>query len=231
MGTGLRVAVFGATGLAGSEVVRQCLDDPRIGEVRAVTRRPAGVAHAKLREVECADFADLAPVVAELTGLDACFFCLGIAQAQARDEAHYRQVTVAFAVSAARMLREHSPDHTFHYLSGGGADPSGRSRWMWARVKGEAENELSALGLHRLFRYRPGYIHPGRADGPRPSPGIGYTLSRAAYPLLRAALPAVVIAAEELARGMIEATVGEGPGALLGNQEIRHLARRHPAAG
>jgi uncharacterized protein YbjT (DUF2867 family) len=227
MSTALRVVVFGSTGTAGSEAVRQCLADPRIVEVRAVTRRETGTTDAKLREIVCDDFEALPGMDDAFTGVDACFFCLGISQSQARGEDHYRQITVTFALSAARALRERSPEHTFHYLSGQGADPSGKSMFMWARVKGEAENALQALDLRRLFIHRPGYIHPERAFA---KPGIGAATARALFPVVRAIAPGSAIRAVELGRAMIEATLSDAPGGVLENRAIRAFAERGPAA-
>lgn len=215
--TGLRVVVLGATGLAGSEVVGQALADPRVAEVRAVTRRALDHTHGKLREVRSTEFASLAGIGEALTGVDACFYCLGVSSRQVSGEAEYRRITVDYAVAAARILRQRSPRHTFHFLSGAGTDPSGRSRMMWARVKGAAENELRELDLARLFCYRPGYIHADTASAAK----------RTLYPIARWILPGQVIHAGELARAMIEATVSSEPGGTLGNNEIR----AHAAGG
>ena len=137
MGMTMRVALFGATGAAGSGVLRQCLADARVTEIIAVTRRPLGVASPKLTEVIWSDFLDLEPLAKRLTGLDACFYCLGISQTQVPDPARYREITYDFTMAAAQTLLRHSPAHTFHFLSGSGADPTGRSRILFARVKGE----------------------------------------------------------------------------------------------
>lgn len=217
------VVVFGATGRAGSEVVRQCLADPRIGEVRAVTRRSLDVEHPKVREVRSERFDELETIRADLRDVDACFYCLGIAQAQAESEAHYRTITVEYPLAAARTLKRESPAHTFAFLSGQGADPRGRSWMMWARVKGEAENELGALGLARLLSLRPGYIHPEPGYGPR---GVGGALARALFPVVSALAPGSAITSVELARGMIEAALGDEPSGVLENGAIRALARR-----
>ena len=77
----MRVVIFGATGMVGQGVLRECLLDPRVSEVVSVGRRPIGRTAAKLRELVRDDVADLGPVESELTGVDACFFCLGVSSA------------------------------------------------------------------------------------------------------------------------------------------------------
>ena len=47
----LRVMVTGPTGAVGSEVLRQCLADPEVASVLAVSRRPLDLWHEKLRTV------------------------------------------------------------------------------------------------------------------------------------------------------------------------------------
>jgi uncharacterized protein YbjT (DUF2867 family) len=227
MGTSLRVVVFGPTGTAGSEVVRQCIQDPRIAEVRAITRRQLEDQHEKLRVIQVQDVGILDSALDALTGVDACFFCLGISQSQAQSESHYRAVTIHYPVHAADVLRERSPDHTFVYLSGQGADPVGRSWAMWARVKGEAETELARLQLRRLFCFRPGYIHP---EPGHEKSGVTATIARALYPAAKIVLPGATIRASELGRAMIEAVVSEAPGGVLENPEILALARKYSSA-
>lgn len=224
MSSGLRVVVFGSTGTAGRSAVRESVADDRIAEVRAITRREIGISHPKLREVRCADFADLTPIGDVFEGVDACFFCLGISQSQAESEAHYRTVTLEYPLAAAKILKERSPEHTFLYLSGGGADPTGKSWWMWARVKGEAENQLGAFGLHRLFCVRPGYIHPESADR---RPGVGGALTSALFPVLDAFSSA--IRSVDLARAMIELTLSDAAGGLYDNRGLLAMAKKHPA--
>src|SRR3954451_17508480 len=73
----MKVIVFGATGMVGQGVLRECLLDPRVTEVLTVGRSATGQAHAKLRELIEPDLLHLAPI----TGYDACFFCLGVTSA------------------------------------------------------------------------------------------------------------------------------------------------------
>ena len=86
------VVVFGSTGTAGTGVVHACLAEPGVSEVRAVTRRPLGASHAKLHEVRCADFANLAGIAPQLTGVDCCLFCLGTSVRNVTGEDHYREI-------------------------------------------------------------------------------------------------------------------------------------------
>lgn len=152
------VVVFGATGTAGSGAVRACLADPNVTEVRAVTRRPLGIAHTKLREVACTDFSELGSIAGHLRGVDCCLFCLGTSVRNVEGEDEYRRIHVTYALAAARAVAAESPAATFVYLSGAGAKRT--SRMMWARLKAEAEDKLGEMGWVRTANVRPAAILP-----------------------------------------------------------------------
>jgi len=215
----VRVVVFGATGTAGSAVVRQCLADERVAEVRAITRRPIGLGHRKLRDIHCHDFAHPESIAHQLTDVDVCFFCLGTSRRRAGSVAAYREITLTYPLAASDILVERSPDHTFVHLSAAGADPTSRSLLTYAKVKGEAEQQLADNGVKRLFVARPGYIRPAAG---RRGPGA------ALHTAVGAVLMGLAIGADDLARGMIEAALGDEPGHLLRNRELRGLAAAHP---
>jgi uncharacterized protein YbjT (DUF2867 family) len=222
----VRVVVFGATGTAGSAVVAQCLADERIAEVRAITRRPLGIGHPRLRDIHCHDFAHPESIAHQLTDVDVCFYCLGTSRRKAGGTVRYREITLTYPLVASDILVERSPDHTFVHLSAAGADPRGRSLLRRARVKGEAENQLADNGVKRLLVARPGYIHPAPD---RPRTGFGAVLARGMFPAVNAMLPWLAIGADVLARGMIEAALGGEPGRVLTNRDLRSLAAIHPA--
>src|SRR5215204_3508149 len=135
------VVVFGATGMVGQGVLRECLLDPGIGRVVTVGRRATGEWDQKLREVVAPDLSDLSAVESELKGLDACMFCVGVTSAGMSEEA-YARITHDLTLSVARTLLRLNPGMAFLFISGMGADSSARGRLMWARVKGKAENAL-----------------------------------------------------------------------------------------
>src|SRR5687767_10417562 len=99
----MNVIIFGATGMVGRGVLRECLLDDRVSAVLTVGRAPAGITHAKLREIVHGDLLDLAPIEADLAGFDACFFCLGVSSA-GMSEKDYRHVTYDYTMSVANTL-------------------------------------------------------------------------------------------------------------------------------
>jgi uncharacterized protein YbjT (DUF2867 family) len=218
-----RLVIVGATGMVGSYVLRYALDHPDVGGTTAVVRKPTGIAHPKLKEVLHQDFADCSALAGALAGQDAAIFCLGTYTGAVPDT-ELRRVTVDYTVEFARVLHDSSPDATFVFLSGSGADPTGRSRLAFARYKGEAEKVLSADGFPRVYIFRPAYIYPVR---PRREPNVSYRLLRAIYPAFRLVFPNQVIPADDLARGMVDAClhgIGDQRHAVvLENRDIRAL--------
>jgi len=154
-----RVAIWGATGATGNELVRQCIADSRVGSVVVFTRRPLSFKDPSITEVMVEDFMDPSGLREQLRDIDSAFWCLGVSQSSVSDEKRYREITLDYTLAAARALHGESPGAAFHFLSGMGADPTGKTRMMWARVKGETENELRAIGLSRVLIWRPAYIH------------------------------------------------------------------------
>ncbi len=214
----MRVIVFGATGMVGQGVLRECLLAPDVTEVLVVTRSPIRVQHPKLRELRVTDFADLSPVKSELTGYDACFYCLG-ASAVGLDEAAYTRVSYEFPVAAARLLATLSPEMTFIYVSGAGTGAG--SRQMWARVKARTEDEVFTL-FHNGYAFRPGFIQP--MHGARSKTGwynAIYTVTAPLMPLFSRLAPGQVTSTDAVGRAMLRAVRTGFPRRVVTTAEMR----------
>jgi uncharacterized protein YbjT (DUF2867 family) len=217
-----RVVVVGASGMVGGYALQYLLEDPAVGGVTSIGRRNLGVSHPKLTQILHSDFADCSPLADVLTGHDAAVYCLGTYTGAVPDE-ELRRITVDYTIEFARVFRAGSPNATFAFLSGSGADPTGRSRMAFARYKGQAEKTLSAAGFPHVYIFRPAYIYPVQ---PRREPNVSYRLLRAIYPVFRVLFPNQVIRADDLARTMADAAVrgiGEGRTPVLENRDIREL--------
>jgi uncharacterized protein YbjT (DUF2867 family) len=217
-----RVVIVGATGMVGGSALRYALDDPAVGTVTAIGRKKAGILHPKVKEVLHQDFADCSALADVLSGQDAAVFCLGTYTGSVSD-AELRTITAGYTIEFARVLRSSSPDAAFSFLSGNGADPTGRSRIPFARYKGEAEKALLAAGFPHVYIFRPAYIYPVE---PRKEPNFSYRLLRAVYPAFRALFPNQVIPADDLARAMVDVAVrrtGERGGLVFENRDIRAM--------
>ena len=216
----MNILLFGATGMVGQGVLRECLLDPQVERVVSVGRAPSGRDEVKLREVLSLDPADLGPIEDELTDFDACFFCLGVS-AVGLSEAEYTRVTYDLTLAVATTLARLNPDMTFIYVSGAGTDANGRA--MWARVKGRTEQALLELPL-RVFLFRPGIIQP--LHGARSKTRVyrmGYIALAPFTPILRRVLPHAVTTTEQVGRAMLEVARWGYPRRVLENADINAL--------
>jgi uncharacterized protein YbjT (DUF2867 family) len=219
-----RLIIVGATGMVGGYVLRHALGHPAVGRVTAISRRNLGISHPKLKEVLHRDFADCSALSGPLSGQDASVFCLGAYTGTVSD-AELRKITVDYTIEFARVLHGSSPEAAFSFLSGSGADQSGRSRMPFARYKGEAENALLAADFPRVYIFRPAYIYPVE---PRKEPNFNYRLLRAIYPVFRLLFPNQVIPADDLAKAMVDVAVqetGKSERVVLENRAIRTMAK------
>jgi uncharacterized protein YbjT (DUF2867 family) len=225
-----RLVIVGATGMVGGYALRYALGHPAVKSATAIVRRKLDISHPKFNEVVHRDFEDCSALADTLSAQDGAVFCLG-AYTGAVSDAELRTITVDYPIEFARVLHASSPGAAFSFLSGSGADPTGRSRMPFARYKGEAENALLAAGFPRVYLFRPAYIYPVE---PRKEPNFGYRLLRAIYPAFQLLFPNQVIRADDLARAMVDAAVqGTDRGAkVFENRDIRAMVKRiHPTTG
>jgi uncharacterized protein YbjT (DUF2867 family) len=223
----MKVILYGATGMVGQGVLRECLLDQRVDEVLCVTRRPVGQQHPKLKELVREDLMDYSGAEAQLAGYDACFFTLGVSSA-GMTEADYHRVTYDLTMAAAHALVKANPQMTFVFISGAGTDSTEKGRSMWARVKGKTENALLALPFKAAFMFRPGLIRPGPGIQSRtPAYRIFYSVfGWWLVPVLEALLPKVVTSTQKVGRAMIEVAQRGAPKRILESQDINEVAAR-----
>lgn len=216
----MKVILFGASGMVGQGVLRECLLDQDVEEVLSVGRSPVGRQHEKLREIVCWDVSDLGPFEDRLRGYDACFFCLGISSV-GMNEADYRRVTLDLTLAVARALARLNPQLIFIYVSGAGTDSTERGRTMWARVKGETENALLRLPLRAAYMFRPGIIQPlhGITSKTRLY-RILYSATGPLITLIGIILPGWVTTTEKMGRAMIKVSMKGSPKKHLETRDI-----------
>lgn len=191
----------GATGMVGEGVLHECLQHPSVSTVLVINRKPCGVVHSKLKEIIHADFYDLNAIESQLSGYNACFFCLGTSSV-GMNEADYTKVTYTLTMHFAKTIVKHNANMTFCFVSGSGTDGTEKGRQMWARVKGKTENDLMKLPFKAVYNFRPGFMQP--------TPGLKNTLSAYKYmswlfPFLQPVFPKYMSTLGEIGLAMIHA--------------------------
>lgn len=225
----LKVILTGATGMVGEGVLLECLASDAVGEVLILTRRSAGVVHPKVREVVLPDLSDVSPIAGQLSGYDACFFCLGVSSIGMK-EPEYTKLTYDLTMGIAQVLAKvNTPaitgrgGMTFCYISGAGTDSTEKGRSMWARVKGRTENDLMKLPFKAVYNFRPPFM--------RTTPGqknvlTGYKWFSWMYRPGRALFPKYFITLSELGRAMISVAAKSAPRPVVEAPDIVALAKR-----
>ncbi len=214
------ILITGTNGMIGNLILEYCLLRDDVQTITSITRKPIGITHPKLKEVLHNDFLDYSAIEASFANQDICFFCIGVyTGAVPRDE--FRKITVDYTQAFAACLKKNSPNASFVFLSGQGADSSEKSKVMFALDKGIAENILINLQFKQLSIFRPGYIYPVT---PRIEPNTLYKVFRALYkPFLSKVYPNIGLSSEELAQVMIKAGFEGGSKIIYENKEIRNL--------
>jgi uncharacterized protein YbjT (DUF2867 family) len=219
----MNVLLFGATGMVGQGILRECLLDPDVGLVETIGRTPTGVQNSKLKEIVRQDLFDYTPVEAELSDFNACFFTLGVTS-RGMQESDYHRVTYDLTLAAAHTLVRLNPQMTMVFVSGAGTDSSERGPLMWARVKGKTENALLRLPFQAAYMFRPGFIQP--LHGARSKTRMYrqfYAVSKPILPVLHRLFPNRILTTEELGRAMLVAAKRGAPKSILETWDIRRL--------
>jgi uncharacterized protein YbjT (DUF2867 family) len=219
----MKVILFGATGMVGQGVLRECLLDPGIERVLAVGRSPAGQQHAKLRELLHNDFTNFSAIESELAGYDACFFCLGVSSV-GMDEERYRHLTYDVTMAAAKTLVRLNPGMVFTYVTGRSTDSTEQGPVRWARLKGKTENDLLKLPFKAAYMFRPAGIQP--LHGVRSKTAWVQAIYVVTAPLLSylaRTSPKFMTTSEQLGRAMIKVARDGYPKPVLESEDINRI--------
>jgi len=219
----MKVILFGATGMVGQGVLRECLLDAGVERVLVVGRSPTGKQHAKLREVLHKDFTDFSAIESDLSGYDACFFCLGVSSV-GMDAERYRHLTYDVTMAAAKTLVALNPNMVFIYVTGRSTDSTEQGPRRWARVKGKTENDLLKLPFRAAYMFRPAGIQP--LHGVRSKTAWIQTMYVVGAPLwsyLARTAPKYMTTSEQLGLAMIKVARDGYPKPVLENEDINAI--------
>ncbi|HYF30874.1 MAG TPA: NAD-dependent epimerase/dehydratase family protein [Chitinophagaceae bacterium] len=216
----MNILVTGATGLMGAEVIREAMKDNAITGITALARKPLTMQHPKLNTILHQDFLDYSQLAPLFERHDACLWCLGVSQSQVNKE-QYHVITHDFALAAGKAMLQSNPNITFMFLSGEGADPTEKSRTLFACVKGKTENALLRLQFNRLYIPRPGGIRPINKN---PNAPLIYKLFLPLFPIFEVLTPSRVINSVQLAKAMLHIVKTKPDQVIFDNKELKQIA-------
>lgn len=223
----MKVLIVGSSGMVGRAVLLECLDDARVESVLVVNRKSIGMSHPKLKEIIRADLHDLAPIEPEFAGLNACFYCLGVASAGMSEEA-YSRITYGLTVAFADALLRKTSGLVFCFVSGRGTDSTEKGKIMWARVKGKAENAVLGRPFKSAHCFRPGLIKPLRGVSSRTAAYRFFYILFAPFMPIFMMFPSFSTTSVKIGRAMINAASGLADKKILESADINRLADRRP---
>lgn len=209
--------------MVGQSALRECLINEQVQEILTIGRKSTQLQHSKLREIHQNDVADLSNITEEITGYDACFFCLGVSSAGMKED-EYTRITYDITLSAAKALASLNPQMTFIYVTGSGTDSSEQGRSMWARVKGKTENDLLKLPFKSAYMFRPGAILP--LHGIKSKTKLYqffYDILKPFYPMLMKLDS--VISTEQLGRAFIQVALLGYPNPIIESNELKDISK------
>ena len=217
----IKAIITGATGMVGEGVLHVCLGNDEVAAVLVINRKPCGVSHPKLKEIIHSDFFDISAIEGQLTGYNACYFCLGVSSVGMKEEA-YTKMTYTLTLHIATVLCRLNQYMTFCYVSGAGTDSSEKGRSMWARVKGKTENDLMKLPFKKVYAFRPGFIKP--TEGLQHAHPF-YKYINWLFPVGRSLFPGGFCTLKELGDAMINVTQKGYPKNIMEGKDIIAAAK------
>lgn len=174
--------IAGHTGLVGRHLLAGLLQGLRYARVKAVGRRAPALTHSNLEPI-ITELGALASIGTRLAA-DDVFCCLGTTLRQAGSRAAFEQVDYHMVVDLARAAHAAGAQRFFLVSS---LSASARSRIFYSRVKGRAEDAVSAVGYTSVHILRPSLLLGEHTD-PRPGEAIAQKLLPLFSPLLRGPL-------------------------------------------
>lgn len=211
--------------MVGQGVLRECLLDSEVQHVLTVGRSAIGLQHEKLSEIIHNDFQDFSAIEGDLSGYDACFFCLGVTSA-GMTEQDYQRVAYDITLAVAQTLVKCNVNMTFIYVSGAGADSTEQGRIMWARVKGKTENALLRLPFKAAYMFRPAVIQPMHGIVSKTKwYRVLYAVLGKLYPVWKVLFPKYVTTTEIVGRAMLKVAKQGAPKSVLESQDINSIIK------
>lgn len=153
--------IIGATGLIGSYLLQQLIEDGSFNIIRLLVRRPFKNENSKV-EVKLIDFYDNESFKLGIDGSDAVFCAVGTTQKKVKgDKEAYRKIDHDIPVNAARFCKE-TGCGDFVFVSSIGADA--KSKNFYLQLKGEVEDEIKKMNLESVSVFRPSILLGDRKE-------------------------------------------------------------------
>ncbi len=195
-----KAILYGASGLVGSNILQELLNNSDYEQITAVARKDLSVKHPKLKTL-IGDFNSLIGLADEVKA-DEVYIALGTTRKKTPDDTTYYQIDHDYPVLAAKIARENGANSVF-LVSSIGANAN--SSLFYPKTKGQTEQDIIALNFEHTHIFRPSMIQGNRTEK-RPVEKIIGIIWKAVTPLLSGRMNKYRgIEAKQIATAMIEA--------------------------
>lgn len=154
----MKAILIGATGLVGSLILKEILNDNNFSEVRIFVRTPTGIVNPKLKEI-ASPMKDIDSLRSEIQG-DVLFNAMGTTIKKAGSQAEQQRIDRDLPISFARLAAENGVRMMLNVSSVGASMKGG----FYLKTKAEMENGTSAFFPGRIFHFRPGFLVGNRKE-------------------------------------------------------------------
>ena len=191
------IAVFGSTGLIGSNLLKYLENDIYFSKVNVITRKPIHFKNSKFKNIVI-DFSDIDSIQNSLKNCQIVFVGIGTTQSKVNwDLKKYKKIDYEIPINIAKEAKKLNINK-YLIVSSAGADINARGFYL--SLKGQIENDIIKIGIKNTFIFRPSLLM-----GNRKEKRIGEKIAQVIMPIFSFLLPKKYrpINAESVAKSMI----------------------------
>lgn len=214
------ILIAGSSGMIGNHLLQICLGSKEINKIYLLSRKSTYPANSKIQEIIITDFLNYSTLASINEKIDVVFFCIGVYTGAVKKNI-FKQITVDYPTALGIETFSRWPSSKFILLSGAGADRSEKSKLMFAKYKGQAENQLYQIFNSNFQSARPGYIYPVVK---RKEPNFMYSVYRIVYPLIKCLGKKYSITSVELAKSIFVLGMRQHHQSTFENDELIALS-------
>ena len=191
------IAVFGSTGLIGSNLLKYLENDIYFSKVNVITRKPIHFKNSKFKNIVI-DFSDINSIQNSLKNSQIVFVSIGTTQSKVNwDLKKYKKIDYEIPINIAKAAKKLNIKK-YLIVSSAGADINAKGFYL--SLKGQIESDIIKIGIKNTYIFRPSLLLGARKEN-----RVGEKIAQVIMPLFSFLLPKKYrpINADSVAKSMI----------------------------